>query len=256
MKKTMYKLVALGSLMLSANVFAQCDDTNFNAWTDAREDQAGSLEATAPGMAGTACKMSVQALVDRDQRARVQDQSPQCESSYRSRFMINADNMGQLATNERNKVYNAQCRSGLAGHDPGVTCSNTGVVQLKLQGNDTEDANIFRSFVIDEGPATAADNRRKFDVVVNSGDQAFEMQYIRASAPGAADGVFRLWANGNTNEASPDIEFTDLQNYNTCIDAANLGSVGPNNNFVSGTAGAVLNFDEFESRRQTGIGVN
>lgn len=253
----MYKLVGLCSLMFSANVFAQCDDTNFDAWTSAREDVAGSLEATAPGMAGTGCKMEAIALVDRDQRARVQDQSPQCENTYRARFLINVDNLGQLATNQRNKVFNAQCRQGLAGHDPAVTCSNTGVVQLKLQGNDTADANIFRSFVIDENPVvTAADHRRKFDVTVSSGDQAFEIQYVRASGPGVLDGQFRLWANGNTDESSPDIEYTDLDNHNTCIDAANLGSVGPNNNFVTGSAGASILFDEFESRRVTGIGVN
>ena len=253
MKKIITKCVFVSCLMLSANAFAQCDDTNFAAWSDAREDVAGQLEAVAPGLSATACKMQVQSTADPAERARVQDDSPQCESSYRARFVFDITALGQLPSAERAKVYNAQCNTTLNGN--AVACSNTGVVQFKLKGATDESSNIFRSFVIDEGVANA-DNRRKFDIPAGSGEQEVEIQWVRASADGVADGQFRAWWGGNTTEATPDLVYTDLENFNNCIDRTNLGLISGNASFAAGNTGLNLFFDEFESRRQTGIGVN
>ncbi len=255
MKKLVTKLVFAASLMVSANAFAQCDDTNFDAWDDAREDVAGTLEAVAPGLAGTTCLMQTQATASDADRARVQDATPSCESSYRVRFLYDMTALGQLASAERVKTFNFQCVTAQNGG--AASCPNTGIFQLKLKGDNSGTGNIFRSFVTDEGVANA-DNRRKFDIPVgvSAGEEALELAWTRASGAGVADGTLRVWFNGNTTEASPDIEYTDLDNFNYCVDQANLGLVKANVSFATGQTGVNMNFDEFESRRTTGIGVN
>jgi hypothetical protein len=250
--KSIAKAAAMLSMAVSYNAFAGgCDDTNFAAWDTFREDVAGMLDAVAPGMETTACKAAFTPTANEAERSLLRDSSPACESSFRQRFLLNIDNWGTMGNVQRLKVHNAQCVTAQNGG--AVACANTGVIQFRLQGNNGQ--NIMRSFVTDEGPATAADNRRKFDIPVNSGDQAFEYQWIRASGPGAADGVFRLWWNGNTVEASPDVEFTDMQNWNYCIDRVSLGMVSTNSFISSNQAGNALFIDEYESRRQTAIGV-
>ena len=237
MKKVLKTSLVVMGMTLSSLAFAQCDDTNLDAWDNVREDAAGQMDVVAGGLAGTACRLEVSATTDTAQRARVQDRTPACESSFRGRFLLNVDNLGVLADNQRNKLHNIQCNTADNGGAVGGT-------------------NILRSFVTDEGPATVADNRRKFDVPVSSGEQAFEYQWIRESSDGAADGVFRMWANSNTTEASPDIEYTDLENFNYCIDRVNLGLIQPTTAFSNNQTGVKIQIDEYESRRQTAIGLN
>lgn len=247
MIKSITTFVVLG---FSFNAFGQCDDTNFNAWDAVREDAAGQLESTSPGIDGN-CKAEVTPTATSSELALLRDSSPSCESSFRQRFIVNIDSFGTMGNVQRLKFHNAQC---LAAQNGGaVSCANNGVIQFRLQGDNG--TNIMRSFVTDEGPATASDNRRKFDIPVSSGDQAYEYQWIRASAPGASDGVFRGWWNGNTTEGSPDVEFTDLQNYNYCIDRISLGMVSSNDFISSNQAGNAILLDSYESRRQTGIAV-
>ena len=255
MKKLVTKMVLAASLLVSANAFAQCSDANFAAWDDVREDVAGTLEAVAPGLSGTTCTMEATSTASDADRARVQDDSPQCESSYRARFVYDMSAMGQMASAERVKVWNFQCNTTLNGG--AATCPNVGVFQLKLKGDNSGTGNIFRSFVTDEGVANA-DNRRKFDIPVgvSAGEEVLEIAWTQASAPGVADGTLRVWFNGNTTEASPDIEYTDLDNGNYCVDRTNLGLIKGNATFAAGQNGNPMLFDEFESRRTTGIGVN
>jgi hypothetical protein len=255
MKNKLKTIVAAFSLLATGVVFAQCDDTNFNAWTAAQEDVAGTLEAVSPGLNSTSCKMQVQATANNSDRARVTDASPSCESSYRARFLFDVSNLGQLDPTERVKVFNSQCINAQNGG--AVSCSNVGVVQFKLKGDNSGTGNIFRSFVIDESMPNA-DNRRKFDIPVGvgAGEEAVEIHWTRASAPGASDGTFKAWWGGNTTEATPDLSYNDLDNYNNCIDQANLGLIKANPQFSAGQTAVNFFFDEFESRRQTGIGVN
>ena len=55
--------------------------------------------------------------------------------------------------------------------------------------------------------------------------------------------------------ASPDVEFTDLENYNYWIDRVGLGMVSTNDFISNNQAGNSVIVDSYESRRQTAIGV-
>lgn len=248
MKRTMKVYIAVLSTFFAQMAFAQCDDTNLTAWDDVREDVAGQMDVVSPGMNSTTCKLEVSSTSNSSDRARVQDQSPACESSFRSRFFVNADALGNLANNERNKLHNVQCITADTGG--AVTCTGIGIMQFRLQGDNGN--NILRSWVSDENQP---DLRNRFDVPLAAGDNSIEFQWIRATSPGASDGVFRGWWN-NTTEASPDVEITNLDNYNYCVTQANLGIIKATNAWTATKSGVKVAIDEYESRRQTGIGVN
>ena len=247
MKKNILTLMTAAGLMAAGSAFAgpTCGDANLAPWFNVREDVAGQLDVVAPGLGATACTLQVNATATNTDRARVQDRSPQCETSFRAAFRFNADAVGTLASNERNKLFNVQCNNNTNG---GFGCPGVGVMQFRLQG-DGANNNILRSFVSDENQG---DLRNRFDVPVASGENTLEIQWIQASSAGASDGVLRGWWN-NTTEASPDLEITNLNNGRYCIDQINLGIIGATNAWANNHAGENLLIDEYESRRQTGI---
>ena len=248
MKKKILTLMTTAGLMAAGSVFAgpTCGDANLAPWFNVREDVAGQLDVVAPGLGATACTLQVSSTATNTDRARVQDREPQCEFSYRAAFRFNVDAVGTLASNERNKLFNIQCNNNTNGGV--VNCAGVGLAQFRLQG-DGANNNILRSFVSDENQG---DLRNRFDVPVAAGENTLEVQWIRASADGVSDGVFRGWWN-NTTEASPDVEITNLNNFNYCVDQINLGIIGATNAWAANHANENLLIDEFESRRQTGI---
>ncbi|WP_395373949.1 hypothetical protein [Marinicella sp. W31] len=242
------KAIAVSALALSFNVFAGgCSNANLAAWTDVRDDTGTRVNVVAPGLDASACTATFEASSSNADRARVQDRTPACETSYRAAFLFNVDSLGTLASNERTKFFNAQCNA-----NDGDTCGRVGQFQFRLQG-DGANNNILRSFVIDESVPNA-DARRKFDIPVSSGVNTLEIQWIQASSPVATDGVWRVWIN-NSTEASPDIEYTDVQNGESCIGQVGLGLIQATNAFVASKADTPFSIDTFESRRQTGITV-
>jgi len=244
----MKKILLIGALFASGASFAQCDITNAqNAWDNVREDVATQMDVVAPGMAGTACLLTVNSTASNADRARVQDRSPNCESSFRAHFLVNVDALGSLAANERTKLYNVQCITGDAGG-----CDGIGMVQLRLQG-DGAGTNILRSFVAD---ANQADLRTRFDVPLVAGQNSVEIQWVRASSDAASDGIFRAWYPGNTVEAAPSFEVTNLDNFGYCVDQVNLGLIKATNAWATNKAGANINLDEYESRRVSAISLN
>lgn len=240
---------AVAGLLMGSAALAggSCTNANLSAWDDTRDDSGSQVNVVAGGLGGTACRLEVESTGDNSQRGRVQDQSPQCESSFRARFLVNADNLGTLADNERTKLYNVQCVTADTGG--AVTCTGVGMAQFRLQGDGGN--NILRSWVADEN---IADLRNRFDVPLAAGENAIEMQWIRASADGVSDGVFRGWWN-NSVEASPDVEITNLDNYDYCVTQVNLGLIKATNAWTTAHNGTAVQIDEYESRRQTGIGV-
>ncbi len=268
------KKLVLTSMLFSGAAFAggTCDITNAqNAWDNVREDVATQMDVTAPGLEGTACKLVVNSTADNADRARVQDQTPACEASFRARFVFNADAVtaagslgnGAMERRDRNKLFNAQCITAAPGNGGegagGADCAGIGVIQLRLQGDDfivnEPDApgeNILFSFVADENQF---DLRKRFKMVLQPGVNVVEMEWKRASGPGVSDGVFRGWYN-NTALATPDTEFTDLNNYNYCIDQTNLGLIKATQRWANAYEGLNIEIDEYESRRQTPIGLN
>lgn len=237
---------AVLGLAFTFNASAQvCPDQTAIPWSDVREDVNGMLDIVSPGLAGTNCALDVGLGSSRAERARVQDTSPVCESSYRARlYMDTTDMPAQLATTSRVKFWNVQCNP-----NSGSTCTNpgvTGVIQFRYQGLNS--GNGLFSFVRDQG------SRRQFPVPLSNGENWVELQWIASSSPAAADGQLRVWVNANAETDSPVVEFTDIVTGTDCIDQTNIGVIAPTTTMLSEAAAARVQFDEFESRRQTFIG--
>lgn len=247
----MKKILLIGALFASGASFAQCDITNAeSAWDNVREDVATQMDVVGPGMDSTTCQLTVNSTASNADRARVQDRSPNCESSFRAHFLLDVDALGVLAANERTKAFNAQCITAQNGG--AVDCNGIGAIQLRLQG-DGSGNNILRSFVADENEP---DLRTRFDVPLTSGENSVELQWIRASSAAASDGVLRVWFPGNTVEANPSFEVTNVDNFGYCIDQVNLGLIKATNAWTANKAGVNIGFDEYESRRVSAISLN
>ncbi len=245
--------LAIASLTSASMAMAggSCGPANLAAWDDVRDDSGSQVQVVDGGLGGTTCSATFESTADNSDRGRLQDRNSMCETSYRARFLLDVDALGTLASNERTKLNNVQCVTADTGGT--LTCDGIGMAQFRLQGNDDGTGNILRSFVAD---ANQADLRNRFDVPLVAGENAVEYQWIQASAAGVSDGIMRVWFPGNTDEASPDVELTDLNNGGYCVTQINLGLIQATNAWTTRLAGTAFTIDEFESRRQTGIGVN
>jgi len=221
-----------------------------NAWSGLRIDDPSQVSIGSPGFEGTDCKILMNASAGGTSNdtdiARLKDVSPSCETSFRARFLVDFDELGVLDDNQRNKLYTAQCVPA----QNGGTCTGTGVIQFKVRGNSG--VNDINGFVSD---VNQPDLRSRFTLPIQAGVNTYEVQWIQASAPGASDGEFRAWAN-NTTLGSPDVSITNLNNNGYCIDQVNLGMFKPTRAWANNKTGLNIAIDEYESRRQTPIGLN
>ena len=79
---------------------------------------------------------------------------------------------------------------------------------------------------------------------ISDGPHFVEVDWQRASGPDANDGSFELWIDGASVHAA-----TTLDNSLSAVDFVRLGALS-----VKVGASGTLYWDEFESRRQGGIG--
>jgi len=251
MKKLL--ITSLVGLAFSTGVFGACTTTIADvesAWDRVRIDNPSQMSLGDPGFEGTDCKLLVNATAggtgSNTDIARLQDRSPSCETSFRARFLVDFDALGVLANNQRNKLYTAQCVPA----QNGGTCTGTGVIQYKIRGNGG--TNDIQAWVSDENQP---DLRNRFNLPVQAGVNTYELQWVQATAPGASNGIFRAWAN-NSTLGSPDVEITNLKNSGYCIDQVNLGMFKPTRAWANNKTGLNIGIDEYESRRQTPIGLN
>jgi len=256
-KKTCVLLLAL----FSVGAYAQCDDTNFAAWDTFREDVPGMVESTSPGIEGD-CKAEFKVGNAASDKGLLRDASPTCESSFKQKMILNVDAFSNMGFAQRQKIHNAQCVTN--AHPGSPDCGKVGVVQFRLQGNKVGASDfdpvlfpkLIRSYAADDGPLGGGVlNERYFDIPVSdsAGDMQIEYHWTRSTAPGVQDGTFKLWFDGNTDVNSPDVNFTDLDNHNYCIDRVTLGIIEQNDRVINNQAGNPIIFDSYESRRQTNI---
>jgi hypothetical protein len=217
-------------------VFARPVDTLFedgfeshdlSAWSASATDGGDLGASSGAGLAGTA--WGLQAVVDDQAGIYVQDDTPDHETRYRARFYVDGRNFdpGEAIGQFRQHIFLAFQESPL---------KRLVLIILKRQNNQY---------------SIAAQVRRDDDTLAMTpfaplGSQVnfVELDWQRASAPGANDGRLELWANG-TSVAT----LTGLDNDERSIDFVRLGAVS-----VKAGASGTLLFDEFVSRRRTYIG--
>ncbi len=240
-------------LAIATSAQAQCPSTPA-AWSSFQALNGGVVSITSPGLpssAGTSsCKLTTsinagsQAVLN--VRAAVRDETPQAETRFRTRFVVDLRALTNLAGNQRVKVFNAQTLTPPAN-------GSIGVVQLKLQGGTDSSPMELQSFASCLN-SEQGDDRCRFKIPLSIAVHVIEIEWIRASSMIATDGVIRWWLNSN-NENVPTGQLTNLRNFTwRGIDQVNMGLVRPNQNFVNGQGNRQVHFDEFVWRRRSFIG--
>jgi photosystem II stability/assembly factor-like uncharacterized protein len=219
--------VLLGQSPPDLLLAAQFEEGTLDEWSGAVTDLgdlAASAAAAAPGTA-----FGLQAIVDDQAGVYVQDETPLDESRYRARFYLNpgAFDPGEGAGHFRTRIF--------LGFDASPTRRLFAIV---LRRRDNVYAIAARVTRDDGTRATTA------FTALGSGMRAIELDWRRASAPGAADGGFELWIDGVSAAT-----LSAIDNDAGALDYVRLGALS-----VKAGASGILYWDELESRRQSYIG--
>jgi len=195
-------------------------------WSSAATDGFDLAVTGAGAMAGTPAGLV--AFVNDTNALFVEDDSPTAESRYRARFYFDTNGFdpGEAQSHFRTRIF-------IAFDDTGLRVIT---LVLKRQGGAYSVEGRVR---LDDG------NRADTGFFpVTDGPHFFELDWIRASIPGANDGVFTLRIDN-----SPVSVLTLLNNDANTVDRVRMGALS----IKAGAAGTLF-YDQFESRRQRLIG--
>jgi hypothetical protein len=208
--------------LIFADGFASGD---LSAWSSSQAD-GGDL---AVGPALGPLTPGLEAAVDDVAGLFVVDETPGDEDRYRARFTFDPSGFdpGQGELHFRTRIFIA------FEADP-----NRRLAALVLRRQAGAYSLMARARVDDGAQADTP------FVTIAAGPHAVEIDWRRASAPGASDGSLQMWIDG-----APAGTLSGLENHLSAVDFVRLGALS----VKSGAAGRLL-FDEFESRRQSAIG--
>jgi hypothetical protein len=200
---------------------------DLSAWSAASTD-GGDLGVSGFAALGSSTA-GLRGLVDDTAGIYVEDRSPDDEDRYRARFLFDTNGFdpGEAAGTRRTRIFilfeEAPLRRLAA-----VVLRRVGGV-YGIMGRARRDDNSQA----DTGFFTIAD-----------GTHSVELDWRRSSAPEATDGHLHLWIDGTLVST-----LDDLDNDGSAVDFVRLGALS-----VKASAGGTLYWDEFVSRRLTGIG--
>ena len=195
-------------------------------WSSATTDGGNLSVGGAGAMAGTG--QGLQALVNDTSSLFVQDDTPNAENRYNARFYFdpNGFDPGEAQSHFRVRIFIAFDPSGLR------------VITLVLKrqaGAYSLEARVRRN------DGTRADTGF---FPIADGPHFFEVDWLRATAPGAGNGSLQLRIDGTPVSTLPGID-----NDQSPIDFARMGMLS-----VKTGAGGTAFYDQFESRRLVVIG--
>jgi hypothetical protein len=202
------------------------DETTLSAWSASATGGGDLTTSPAAAMAGA---RGLAAVIDDTARLYVQDDTPNAEERYRVRFSFDPN-----------------------GFTPG---SDTKKIQI-LQGftSDPKEKKLFALFVRQAaggGYQLMAKVRQDGAgmtptawVALSDAEHAIELDWKKATAPGAGDGHLQIWLDG-TSVAS----LTGLDNASFFVDRVRFGVPA-----VRASSWGTVYFDRFVSRRSSYIG--
>jgi len=196
-------------------------------WTLASTDGGDLAVTSAAAMGGTL--EGLEGNVNDVNPLFVEDDSPIAEPRYRARFYIDPRSFdtGEAEGHHRTRTFIAFSEA---------PARRVAAVVLRRQGGVL--ALGFRARLDDNSQADTA------FFPLAAGPRPVEIDLVRASAPGVADGSLEVWIDGIAVA-----KLTGLTNSLAGVDFARLGGLS----IKSGAAGTMY-WDEFESRRQSYIG--
>jgi hypothetical protein len=245
MTRSLNALLALAALGFASTSFAQCPSSPVPPWSTQTVLSGGALSISAGGYDGTACKMSTQvgAGAGTTATAVVRDNTPADEARYRFQFLLQADALTGQGATQAAQIFTANSTNPFPA--PGGSLQ---VLRVSLSGGGTTGrrvtfisaCNVAPDYLCTspavEIPATGV-SRIEGDLTIG----------------GAGTGQVRYWVN-NTTEGTPTGTLAVDNAGWVGIDAALMGLSRTTASFRASQAARAVNFDEFDSRRQTFIG--
>ena len=203
------------------------DSGGTSRWSAASTD-GGDLSVTTDA-ALNFTTFGLQAQVDDTNGLYVQDDTPKDETTYRARFYFHP---GDFDPGESQ----AHFRTRIAIAFEEAPTRRLMALVLRRQGGQY-------SLM---GRARRDDNTQSNTgfLPITASAHTVEVRWVRASAPGAEDGIFAMWIDGDLKALQ-----TTLDNDVSTVDFVRLGALS-----VKTGAAGTLYFDEFESRRETYVG--
>lgn len=244
-------VLGLAGMSFAGASMAQCpstvgqNQTPPGVWSAGLQTQA-SLTVVSPGFATTSCKLRTALNQNSSPAAKAAavDQTPNAEQRYRARFIVGS----AIALTQAS-------RSALIFNAVGPTAAPGGTqnaLQIFLLGNGTGKS---LRFLI--GDTTQPTQYRQVDIALpnQNGENRVEIDLTF----GASNGQLRYWVTDQataTTDGAPTATVTGLANSAWGgVDQAVLGLAGASGLWRSNfTNTSFVDFDEFDSRRQTFIG--
>lgn len=235
-KNTMLGLAALAAFGFAATSFAQCPSGPVPPWSS-QLALGGSLEIAPGGFAGTSCRLDAAITTTGPGSAYVRDNTPESEPRYRAQFIVDVDQLAGLNTIQTVKIFSAASDNDYSGH--------TEVVRLSVNGNLTGSSKVLNIATVSEG---AAGNLVSATANLSPGENTIEIDWDTDA------GQLRVWVNAG-DESSPTVTLAANNSGWSGVDYAILGLSSASQAYRNSQQGAVVSFDEFDSRRSTFIGL-
>ncbi|HET9911888.1 MAG TPA: hypothetical protein VFQ13_08360 [Anaerolineales bacterium] len=194
-----------------------------SAWPSSSTDAGDLSVSPSAALAGS---QGLQIVIDDNNPMYVADDRPAAEAHYRARFYFDPNGIS-MASGNAHYIF-----SGLMGSTVEVVRIN-----FRYSGGFYQVSGVL----LNDSASSVTTNW----VTLSDAPHTIEVEWQAAGAPGANDGVLRVWLDGGQIA-----ELTNIDNDTHRIDWAVLG---PYSGIDTGTRGTYF-FDAFESRRNTYIG--
>jgi len=224
------------------------NQTPAGVWSSALQTQA-ALSVVSPGLGGTNCMMrtALNQGSGASAKAGAVDLTPNAEQRYRFRFIVNTS-IALTQANRSALIFNVVGPNAAPG-------GSQNALQVFLRGDGTG-----RSLRMLIGDTVTAGQYRQVDIALPNQAGANRIEGDLTFAAGAGtNGQFRYWvtnaATATTDGAPTGTQATLSNGAWGGADQAVLGLAGASGQWRTNfTATDFVDFDEFDSRRQTFIG--
>ncbi|HJU38105.1 MAG TPA: hypothetical protein VJ724_00935 [Tahibacter sp.] len=240
MKALSAAVLGLAGMAFAGSSMAACPATA-TAWT-ATVATGGAVTIATPGYKSTECRADSAITANLGSAsAFVRDDTPNNEARYRTRFLINVDNLTGLNSTQPVRIFSATTAT------PAMSVPE--VVRLSVFGNA---AGTNKVLGIATACSSSATGLCSFTAPLTGGTAG--VHTIEIDWQKGTTGSIRVWVNNGT-EASPTLNQTVDNNAWGGVDSAALGLSSASAGFRSAQLNRTVGFDEFDSRRSTFIGL-